>query len=114
MELNKAKIGTCIKFTNKIGTYAFIEGDDVVCIAEQKRYFGIITYIGTCQEAGEEFQVIRIATSDMIKIDDITNICKNPLTNTTIITIGELLAIVSEGIGTVSDDTLKMIRNNKK
>lgn len=77
-------------FTDDGVTYTFTEGDNVICcIGDETRYVGKITGIGAWKENDETepYQVVCIDTSknvrsyssEIIKVDDITYICKNPL-----------------------------------
>lgn len=89
MELKNVELGTNIKFTDETGTHYFAEGDNVICIVGDKRYTGTITCVGTYKDDEQEFLAFSLNTSDknrpfsysseIIKVDDITYICKNPL-----------------------------------
>lgn len=79
-----------INFTDEGITTTFNEGDNVICcVGNEKRYVGKITAIGTWKENEytDPYQVICIDTSksaksyssEIIKVNDITYICKNPL-----------------------------------
>ena len=79
-----------LNFTDDGVTYTFTEGDNVICcIGDEKRYVGKITGIGAWKENDEteSCNVISIDTStsarsyssEIINVDDITYICKNPL-----------------------------------
>ena len=79
-----------INFTDEGITTTFNEGDNVICcVGNEERYVGKITAIGTWKENEytDPYQVICIDTSksaksyssEIIKVDDITYICKNPL-----------------------------------
>lgn len=81
---------TNLKFTDDGITTIFYEGDNVICcLREEKRYVGKITAIGSWRETkdSEPCRVICIDTSksaksfssEIIKIEDITYICKNPI-----------------------------------
>lgn len=89
MEYN-IEIGANIKFTDENGTRTFVEGDNVICCrGEKERYVGKITCIGVYREdeSSEPEQAICIDTSksktsyssEVIKVKDITYICKNIL-----------------------------------
>ena len=89
MELKKVELETTIKFTDETGTHYFSEGDNVICIVGDERYTGTITCIGIYKDDEQELLAFNINTSDknkpfsysseIIKADDITYICKNPL-----------------------------------
>lgn len=79
-----------INFTDEGVTTTFNEGDNVICcVGDEERHIGKITAIGSWKENedAEPYQVICIDTSksaksyssEIIKVDDITYICKNPL-----------------------------------
>ena len=79
-----------LNFTDDGVTYTFTEGDNVICcVGDETRYVGKITGIGSWKENDETepYQVVCIDTSknarsyssEIIKVDDITYICKNPL-----------------------------------
>lgn len=80
-----------ISFTDNEGiTTTFYEGDNVICcIGDNERYTGKIIAIGSWKETeeAEPYEVICVDTSksarsyssEIIKTDDITYICKNPL-----------------------------------
>ena len=81
-----------INFTDEGVTTTFFEGDNVICcLGDEERYVGKITAIGTWKENedAEPYQVICIDTSksvksyssEVVKVADITYICKNPLKN---------------------------------
>ena len=79
-----------INFTDEGVTTTFNEGDNVICcVGDEERHVGKITAIGSWKENEdtEPYQVVCIDTSknarsyssEVIKVDDITYICKNPL-----------------------------------
>lgn len=79
-----------INFKDEGVTTIFYEGDSVICcIGSEEKYEGKIIGIGNWKESdeSESFEVICIDTSknsrsyshEIIKIKDITYICKNPL-----------------------------------
>lgn len=79
-----------INFKDEGVTTTFYEGDSVICcIGSEERYEGKIIGIGNWKESdeSESCEVICIDTSknsrsyssEIIKIEDITYICKNPL-----------------------------------
>lgn len=79
-----------LNFTDDGVTNTFTEGDNVICcVGDEKRYVGKITGIGAWKENDEteSCNVIIIDTStsarsyssEVINVDDITFICKNPL-----------------------------------
>lgn len=79
-----------INFTDDGVTTTFNEGDNVICcVGDEERHVGKITAIGSWKENEdtEPYQVVCIDTSknarsyssEVIKVDDITYICKNPL-----------------------------------
>lgn len=79
-----------INFTDEGVTTTFNEGDNVICcVDDEERHVGKITAIGSWKENedAEPYQVVCIDTSknarsyssEIIKVDDITYICKNPL-----------------------------------
>lgn len=79
-----------INFTDEGVTTTFNEGDNVICcVGDEERHVGKITAIGSWKENedAEPYQVVCIDTSknarsyssEIIKVDDITYICKNPL-----------------------------------
>lgn len=82
------KVGTNLKCTGETGSYYFYEGDKVICYVGDKVYNGTISWIGTYKENAdsEPQQLITIDTfksrtsmsRDMIKVEDITYISKNP------------------------------------
>ena len=82
------KVGTNLKCTDETGSYYFYEGDKVICYVGDKVYNGTISWIGTYKENAdsEPQQLITIDTfksrtsmsRDMIKVEDITYISKNP------------------------------------
>ncbi len=82
------KVGTNLKCTDETGGYYFYEGDKVICYVGDKVYNGTISWIGTYKENAdsEPQQLITIDTfksrtnmsRDMIKVEDITYISKNP------------------------------------
>lgn len=77
-----------IKYTDESGTYHFFVGDEIMCCIKEKRYVGRITFIGNyCESGSTEVQpVIYLDTSgnsmirseEMVKLKDVTFICKNP------------------------------------
>lgn len=77
-----------IKYTDESGTYHFFVGDEVMCCIKEKKYVGRITFIGNYRESGstEVQPVIYLDTSgnsmirseEMVKLKDVTFICKNP------------------------------------
>lgn len=77
-----------IKYTDESDTYHFFVGDEVMCCMKGKRYVGRITFIGNYRESEyTEIQpVIYLDTSgnsmirseEMVKLKDVTFICKNP------------------------------------
>lgn len=82
--------GTYIKFTDNGVTTKFLDGDNVIiCIGDEKRYVGTIASIGTWSETKDSEKCFALfldtsksATSysgEVIRVDDITYICKNPL-----------------------------------
>lgn len=95
MGFKKADFGTNITFKDDDGIHTFIEGDDIICIVGDNRYVGTITQIGyyNSDNETESSKAICINTSDknndrkysseVIDVDDITYICKNPLADTT-------------------------------
>lgn len=79
-----------INFTNEGITTSFYEGDNVICcVGDKEKYVGKIIGIGNWKEteSSEAYEVICIDTSksarsysnEIIKTDEITYICKNPL-----------------------------------
>lgn len=87
----KAELGASVKFTDEGVTTQFIEGDKVICcVGDERRYVGTITTIGYWQEGETSEMAICIDTSksktsyssEIIKVADITYICKNPLADT--------------------------------
>lgn len=91
MELmNKAKIEAAVTFEDETGKHDFSEGDNVICVVNENRYEGIITCVGTYKDEVEEFTAFILDTSksklshstEIIKLDDVTYMCKNPLINT--------------------------------
>ena len=79
-----------INFTDDGVTTTFNEGDEVICcVGDEERHVGKIIAIGSWKENedAEPYQVVCIETSknarsyssEIIKVDDITYICKNPL-----------------------------------
>lgn len=76
-----------IKYTDESGTYHFFVGDEVMCYIKEKRHIGKITFIGNHRDCGstDVQPVIYLDTSsnrisyseEMIKLKDITFICKN-------------------------------------
>lgn len=79
-----------INFTDEGVTTTFNEGDNVICcVGDEERHVGTITAIGSWKENddAEPYQAVYIDTSknarsyssEIIKVDDITYICKNPL-----------------------------------
>lgn len=89
MELQNIEIGANIKFTDEDGVHTFVEGDNVICIVGDERYTGVISGIGNYKDSEDEeaWRAMCLNTSDkkntrtfsseIIKIDDITYICKN-------------------------------------
>lgn len=87
MALN-IKAGINLKYTDETGTYYLFEGDKVICHVGEKIYNGTISWIGVYKEKSdsEPEQVICIDTlksktsisREIIKIKNITYICKNP------------------------------------
>ena len=80
----------CINFIDDGVTTTFNERDNVICcVGDEERHVGTITAIGLWKENEdvEPYQVVCIDTSknaksylsEIIKVDDITYICKNPL-----------------------------------
>lgn len=77
-----------IKYTDESGTNHFFIGDEVMCYIKNRKYVGRITLIGNyCEGDGTEVQpVIYLDTSgnsmirseEMVKLKDVTFICKNP------------------------------------
>lgn len=94
MELKKADFGTNITFKDEDGVHTFIKGDDIICIVGEDRYIGTITQMGyyNSDDGTESSKAICIDTSDknndrkysseIINVDDITYITKNPLADT--------------------------------
>lgn len=90
MSLN-IEVGTNIRYTDETGTYYLFEGDKVICHVGEKVYNGTISCIGIYKEEpdSEPQQVIYMDTfksrtsmsRDMIKLNDITGICKNPFSH---------------------------------
>ena len=87
MALN-IELGTNIKYTDESGrAYHLFEGDQVICHVGEKVYCGVISLIGMYKEKtdSESQQVICLNTSknatslssEIIKVKDITYICKN-------------------------------------
>lgn len=82
------KAGTNLKCTDETGSYYFYEGDKVICYVGDRVYNGTISWIGAYKENAdsEPQQIISIdtfksrtsITRDMIKVNDITYISKNP------------------------------------
>lgn len=82
------KAGTNLKCTDETGSYYFYEGDKVICYIGDRVYNGTISWIGAYKENAdsEPQQIISIdtfksrtsITRDMIKVNDITYISKNP------------------------------------
>ena len=79
-----------IDFTDEGETTTFYEGDEVICcIGDDKRYVGKINAVGYWKDSEEDepYEVISINTSkgdrsystEVIKVDEITYMCKNPL-----------------------------------
>ncbi len=90
MPLN-INIGLYIEYTNENGTYHFFKGDKVTCYTKEKKYTGVIDFIGhyrETEETGYE-SAIYLDTSDsktslsgeIIKLKDITSIYKTPFSN---------------------------------
>lgn len=90
MALN-IEVGTNIKYTDESGTYHLTEGDEVICYTGEKKYAGRIAFIGNYEDKadGELYPSIYIDTSRnktnysgiLIKIKDITFLCKNPFSD---------------------------------
>ena len=79
-----------VSFTDEGETTTFYEGDEVICcIGNDKRYVGKINAVGYWKDSEEDepYEVISINTSkgdrsystEVIKVDEITYMCKNPL-----------------------------------
>lgn len=85
----KTELETCLKYTDETGTKYFKEGDSVICCAGGHKYDGKIKAVGTCMEesGAEPVPVVCLDTSksktsysgEVIKLKEITSICKNPL-----------------------------------
>lgn len=86
----KMEVKAHISFTDEGVTTTFYEGDNVICcVGDEERHIGKIAGIGTWKETEdtEPYQVVCIDTSknprsyssEFIKVEDITYICKNPL-----------------------------------
>ncbi len=87
MPLN-INIGDYIEYTDENDTYRFFKGDKVTCCTKEKKYTGIIDFIGNYRETEETGyeSAIYLDTSEsktsrsgkIIKLKDITSIYKNP------------------------------------
>lgn len=88
----KMEVKAHISFTDEGVTMKFYEGDNVICcVGDEGRHIGKIVGIGTWQETedAEPYQVVCIDTSkssrsyssEFVKVEDITYICKNLLVN---------------------------------
>lgn len=77
-----------IKYTDESGTNHFFVGDEVMCCIKEKRYVGRIAFIGNyCKCGSTEIQPAicldtsgnsMIRSEEMVKLKDVTFICKNP------------------------------------
>ncbi len=84
----KTELETCLKYTDETGTKYFKEGDSVICCAGGHKYDGKIKAVGGYSEEAdtEPIPAVYLNTSpnktsysgEIIKIKDITSICKNP------------------------------------
>ena len=85
----KTELETYLKYTDEAGAKYFKEGDKVICYVGEHKYDGKIKAIGGYSEeiGAEPVPAIYLDTSqnktscshEIIKIKDITLICKNPL-----------------------------------
>lgn len=85
----KTELETYLKYTDEAGTKYFKEGDKVICYVGEHKYDGTIKAVGGYSEEieAEPIPAIYLDTSqnktsystEVIKIKDITSICKNPL-----------------------------------
>lgn len=90
MALN-INVGENIKYTDEKDTYRFFKGDEVTCYTKDKKYIGIINFIGNYRETEETGyeSAIYLDTSEsktsrsgeIIKLKDITSIYKNPFSD---------------------------------
>ncbi len=109
MPLN-INIGLYIEYTNENGTYHFFKGDKVTCYTKEKKYTGVIDFIGNYRETEETGyeSAIYLDTSDsktsrsgeIIKLKDITSIYKTPFYhNINLFNEGQKVVNMFMGIG---------------
>ena len=109
MPLN-INIGDNIEYTNENGTYHFFKGDKVTCCTKEKKYTGVIDFIGNYRETKETGyeSAIYLDTSDsktsrsgeIIKLKDITSIYKTPFYhNINLFNEGQKVVNMFMGIG---------------